>query len=314
MSKAEATMNSYSSYLEFDRKKWAALRDLTPLPLTEKELEKLKGLNEQVSIQEVEEIYLPLTRLINLYVAASQQLYRATTSFLGNHAQKVPYIIGIAGSVAVGKSTTARLLQILLSRWDNHRKVDLITTDGFLYPNRVLEERGLMNKKGFPESYNTKKLIRLMGDVKSGKSEVKAPVYSHLAYDILPDEAQIIRKPDILIVEGINVLQVNKEAQVFVSDFFDFSLYVDALEHDIERWYIERFLMLRHTAFQSPKSYFHRFANLTETEAIQTATQIWKEINAKNLHENILPTKGRAQLILKKGSNHAVQKILLRKL
>lgn len=307
-------MNSYSPYLEFDRKKWDTLRDNTPLSLTEKELENLKGVNVQVSIQEVQDVYLPLTRLINLYVAASQQLHKASTSFLGNHAQKVPYIIGIAGSVAVGKSTIARLLQILLSRWENHRKVDLVTTDGFLYPNRVLEARGIMHKKGFPESYDTKRLIKFLGDVKSGKSEVKAPVYSHLAYDILEGEVQPVNNPDILIVEGINVLQVNKEDRVFVSDFFDFSIYVDALETDIKRWYLERFLMLRDTAFQDAKSYFHRFSNLTEIDAIEMATQIWQEINAKNLHENILPSKGRAQLILKKGVNHQVQQLLLRKL
>jgi type I pantothenate kinase len=233
---------------------------------------------------------------------------------LGNQAQKIPFIIGIAGSVAVGKSTTARLLQMLLSRWENHPKVDLITTDGFLFPNQILENRDLMNRKGFPESYDIKKLITFMRDVKAGKSNVGAPIYSHLEYDILPTEKQVIRNPDILIVEGINVLQVNKESRVFVSDFFDFSLYVDAPEYDIERWYIERFRMLRDTAFKNPKSYFHRFASLTETEAINTATHIWKEINARNLHDNILPTRGRAQLILKKGSNHAVQRILLRKL
>lgn len=306
-------MKRYSSYIEFDRDQWAALRDHMPLSLTPEELEQVKGLNEQVSISEVEEIYLPLTRLINLHVAAYQHLHRTATEFLGSRSQKTPFIIGIAGSVAVGKSTTARLLQMLLSRWENHPKVDLVTTDGFLYPNRILENKVLMNRKGFPESYDIKKLIAFMRDVKSGKSNVEAPIYSHLEYDILPHEKQLISSPDILIVEGINVLQVNKESHVFVSDFFDFSLYVDAHEHDIERWYIERFRMLRDTAFQNPKSYFHRFASLTETEAINTATHIWKEINARNLHENILPTRGRAQVILKKGTNHEVQRVLLRK-
>jgi type I pantothenate kinase len=308
-------MNSYSPYFKFDREEWSTLRDNIPLPLTEEDLQQLKGLNEMVSIQEVEQIYLPLTRLINLYVAASQQLHQATTSFLDkNHDPKIPYIIGIAGSVAVGKSTTARLLQTLLSRWANHRKVDLITTDGFLYPNHVLEERGLMKKKGFPESYDIKTLIKFIGDVKSGKPKVAAPIYSHLSYDIIPGEEAVVSNPDILIVEGINVLQVSKEAQVFVSDFFDLSLYVDAEEQDIERWYIERFRMLRDTAFQNPQSYFHRYADLSEKQAVQTAAQIWEEINARNLHENILPTRGRARLILKKGPDHGVQEILLRKL
>lgn len=307
-------MNQLSGYYSFDRNEWSRLRDHTPLPLTEDDLEKLRGLNENVSIQEVEEIYLPLTRLIHLHVAATQQLHLETTSFLGNKPQKVPYIIGIAGSVAVGKSTTARLLQTLLSRWDHHPKVDLVTTDGFLYPNRILEKRGLMKKKGFPESYDIKKLLQFMNDVKAGKPEARAPIYSHLAYDILPHVEEVISNPDILIVEGINVLQVGKGAQVFVSDFFNFSIYVDAQEKDIEQWYIERFRVLRDTAFQNPQSYFHRYANLTEDQAVETATQIWKEINARNLHENILPTKGRARLILEKGSNHRVEHIYYRKL
>ncbi|WP_028399929.1 type I pantothenate kinase [Ectobacillus panaciterrae] len=307
-------MHFDTPYIEFGREQWAGLRDHTPLTLTEQELEKLKGLNEQVSLQEVEDIYLPLTSLINLYVKASQQLHEMASSFLGNDTKKVPYIIGIAGSVAVGKSTTARLLQTLLSRFENHQKVDLITTDGFLYPNRILEQKGIMNKKGFPESYDMKKLIQFISDVKAGRNKVTAPVYSHLAYDILPDEAVEISNPDILIVEGINVLQVSKAHQVFVSDFFDFSLYVDAREEDIERWYIERFLMLQQTAFQNPKSYFHRFTDLSRENAVTMAMQIWKDINAKNLHENILPTKGRAQSILYKGTDHKTERICLRKL
>ncbi|MEI7026208.1 type I pantothenate kinase [Paenibacillus sp. y28] len=308
-------MTSYSPYLEFNRNEWSALRDHTPLSLTEEELEQLKGFNEQVSIQEVEKIYLPLTRLIHLHVVAAQQLHQSTTCFHQHHAPKSPFIIGIAGSVAVGKSTTARLLQTLLSRWDNHRKVDLITTDGFLYPNGVLEKRGLMNKKGFPESYDIKKLLKFIGDVKSGYPEVKAPLYSHLTYDILPDEAAVVHNPDILILEGINVLQVSKDAKLFVSDFFDFSIYVDAEESDIERWYIDRFLRLRATAFKNTQSYFHsRFANQTEQEARESAAQIWKEINARNLHENILPTKRRAQLILQKGPDHKIQRVHLRRL
>ncbi|MGE7186208.1 type I pantothenate kinase [Peribacillus sp. NPDC006672] len=306
-------MSSYTPYFKFNRKKWASLRNHTPLPLTEEELDDLKGINEEISIQEVEEIYLPLTRLINLYVEASQQLNTATSSFLKTNAKKVPYIIGIAGSVAVGKSTTARLLQTLLSRWDNHRNVGLVTTDGFLYSNDSLEEKGLMKRKGFPESYDTQKLINLIGDVKAGKNKVEVPIYSHLTYDILSNEVQTICNPDILIVEGVNVLQVNKENQVFVSDFFDFSLYVDANEVDIERWYVERFLLLQKTAFQRPESYFHRYTNLSKKNAIEKATQIWEEINLKNLHENILPTKGRANLVLKKGSDHKVENIYLRK-
>lgn len=308
-------MKRYSPYYEYDREAWAALRDHTPLPLTAEELEQLKGLNDQMSIKEVEEVYLPLTRLIHLYVKASQQLHDITSSFLRNGTPKVPYIIGIAGSVAVGKSTTARLLQTLLARWESHPKVDLVTTDGFLYPNAVLEERDIMNKKGFPESYDIKKLIRFIADIKSGKPEVQAPLYSHLTYDVLQDEVQTVHQPDILIVEGINVLQVNKGARVFVSDFFDFSIYVDAPEKDIEQWYIDRFLLLRSTAFNNEQSYFHpRFSKLSREESIVTASQIWHEINAKNLHENILPTKERAQLILTKGENHAIQKIRLRKL
>ncbi|TBL81318.1 type I pantothenate kinase [Paenibacillus thalictri] len=307
-------MKPHSLYIEFDRNDWSALRDHTPLPMTEAELEHLKGLNEQVSIQEVEQMYLPLTRLIHLYVEASRRLHLASTAFHGKQTQKVPYIIGIAGSVAVGKSTTSRLLQSLLSRWDGHRNVDLVTTDGFLYPNRVLEERGMMNKKGFPESYDIKKLLKFIATVKSGAAEAHAPVYSHLYYDILQDEVQVVRNPDILILEGINVLQVNKEAQIFVSDFFDFSIFVDAQERDIEQWYIERFLMLRDTAFRNPTSYFHKYGSLTKEEAVQTATRIWKEINSRNLSENILPTKGRAQLILRKDADHSIRNIYLRKL
>ncbi|MFF2445050.1 type I pantothenate kinase [Priestia megaterium] len=307
-------MSSFTPYFEFNRKKWASLRNHTPLPLTEEELESLKGLNVEISIEEVEKIYLPLTRLINLYVKASQQLHTVTTSFLGNNEKKVPYIIGIAGSVAVGKSTTARLLQTLLSRWDNHRKVDLVTTDGFLYSTDLLKKNGLMKRKGFPESYDTQKLIDFIADVKSGKNKVEAPIYSHMIYDVLPNQVQTICTPDILILEGINVLQVNKGKQTFVSDFFDFSIYVDAEVSDIKRWYIERFLLLQETAFQNPNSYFHRYTNLSKENAVKKATQIWEEINLINLDENILPTRGRAHLVLKKDSDHKVKDIYLRKL
>lgn len=306
-------MNTYSPYFEFDRKAWNTSRDLPPLLLSEEEFEKLKGLNETIPMHEVATIYLPLSRLIHLYVSAFQQLHAKMTSFLGMPAPKSPYFIGIAGSVAVGKSTTARLLQTLLSRWDEHPRVDLVTTDGFLYPNRVMEEKGIMNKKGFPESYDIKKLMQFIGNVKSGQPDLRAPVYSHLAYDILSDEEQIIDQPDILILEGINVLQVNTEAPVFISDFFDFSIYIDAEEHDIRKWYIERYQLLRDTAFQDPRSYFHQFASLTEEEAVEKASEIWTNINAKNLHENILPTKERAKMIIKKGPDHLIQHVSLRK-
>jgi type I pantothenate kinase len=284
------------------------------LPITEAEFERLRGLNDPIPFKEVEEVYLPLTELILLYVEAAQQLKRAAGAHLSLTDVKVPFIIGIAGSVAVGKSTVSRLLKVLLARSRNHPSVDLVTTDGFLYPNRVLEERGIMNRKGFPESYHIRKLLQFLSDVKSGKPEVAAPVYSHLYYDILPDEYQVVRSPDILIVEGINVLQVNKQAPLFVSDFFDLSIYVDADERDIERWYVERFLMLRDTAFRDPSSYFHRYADLSEQEAVDTARRIWREINAVNLHENILPTRGRARIILVKGPDHAVRHAFIRKL
>ncbi|MEH7385656.1 type I pantothenate kinase [Bacillus sp. JJ1521] len=306
-------MNPLTNYIEFNREKWAELRNKTPLLLTAEELESIRGINEEISLQEVEEIYLPLTRLINLKVEASQQLQGVTNSFLDYKAKKVPYIIGIAGSVAVGKSTAARVLQTLLSRWDNHKKVGLVTTDGFLYPNATLESKGLMSRKGFPESYDTQKLIQFMMKVKSSKRKVEAPLYSHLTYDVLKDKVEMIDQPDILIVEGINVLQVSKAHSVFVSDFFDFSIYIDADVRNIKNWYIERFLTLQKTAFQNPKSYFHRYTELSLDEAIQKATDIWEEINAKNLRENILPTRRRAKVVLKKGEDHLMEKVYLKK-
>lgn len=309
-----------SPFVTFNREEWKRLRASTPLTITDAELACLQGLNETLSMAEVTDIYLPLSRLLNLYVGATQELYHATNTFLGNPAAKVPFIIGIAGSVAVGKSTTARILQTLLSRWPNHPKVDLVTTDGFLFPNRILEERGLLKRKGFPESYDIRRLIQFLSGVKSGLPEVSAPVYSHLAYDILPDEVKTVRQPDVLIVEGLNVLQIpvdenqRQASEVFVSDFFDFSIYVDADEQDIMNWYIERFKLLRQTAFSNPASYFHRYASLSDEEATEVAAVIWNEINGVNLRHNILPTRGRAHLILEKGADHYVQSVKLRKL
>jgi len=308
-----------SPFIELSRDEWSQLRNNTPLTLTEADLTLLSGINDSISLREVEEIYLPLSRLLNLYVGATQQLHAATQIFLGHTAARVPYVIGIAGSVAVGKSTTSRLLQALLARWSNHPKVDLVTTDGFLYPNAVLEERGLMDRKGFPESYDRRRLVNFVTAVKSGEPRVDAPLYSHLSYDILPDQAQVVEQPDIMIVEGLNVLQTRSssadpELPVFVSDLFDFSIYVDAEEDHIRDWYVERFLTLRRTAFRDPASYFHRYAMLRDEEARRLALGIWERINAVNLRENILPTRMRARLILEKGRDHAIQRVRLRKL
>lgn len=310
---------SLSRYLSFSRQGWAPLRGKTPLTLTEPELLALRGVNERLDLDEVRDIYLPLSRLLNLYVAASQQLGVVTDTFLGNTAGHVPFIIGLAGSVAVGKSTTARVLRALLARWPDHPKVDLVTTDGFIFPNRVLTERDLMGRKGFPESYDVKRLIEFMAAVKAGEPRVEAPLYSHVAYDIVPDRVQSVEAPNILIVEGLNVLQTaaqvaGKPARLFVSDFFDFSIYIDAHEPDIETWYVERFLQLRSGVFRDPASYFHKYASLTDQEAVAEARRIWREINGLNLHENILPTRERAQLILEKAADHRIANVKLRKI
>jgi len=309
---------SLSPYIDFSRDEWSLLRNSTPLTLSEEDLVRLRGINENISLREVEEIYLPLSRLLNLYVAATQNLHKATHTFLGHSTAKVPYVIGIAGSVAVGKSTAARILQALLARWPNHPKVDLITTDGFLLPNAVLEARGLMKRKGFPESYDRRRLVKFVADLKSGEPQVSAPVYSHLTYDILPDQVQTVRQSDIMILEGLNVLQTGvgsaDHSPVFVSDYFDFSIYLDADETFIKRWYVDRFLTFRRTAFRDPVSYFHRYASLSDHEARETALKIWNEINGVNLRENILPTRTRAHLILEKGADHLIQQVKLRKL
>jgi type I pantothenate kinase len=310
-----ARVRELSPYVELRREQWRELRRSTPLTLTLDDVVRLRGLGDPVDLAEVVDVYLPLSRLISLQVAARQQLYEATTSFLGEdigETGKVPFVIGIAGSVAVGKSTTARLLRSLLARWPGHPHVDLVTTDGFLYPKAELIRRGLMSRKGFPESYDRRALLRFVAEVKSGAEEVIAPVYSHLAYDILPGEVQIVHRPDILIVEGLNVLQPG--ARLAVADLFDFSIFVDAHTEDIARWYIERFLALRSTAFADPASHFHHYASLTDAEAQAEATRLWQRTNEPNLINNILPTRPRATLVLRKDADHRISRVRLRKL
>ena len=315
----QRTEHNLSPYRVFSRAEWAALRADTPMTLPPGEIARLRSLNDRLDMAEVEEIYLPLSRLLSMYVAATQRLFRAQQAFLGTEDVKMPYIIGVAGSVAVGKSTTARVLQALLTRWPNTPRVDLLTTDGFLFPNAVLERENLMDKKGFPESYDLPALLRFLSDVKAGRRPVRAPVYSHLIYDVMPNEWLEIDRPDILIVEGLNVLQAGRgpkdgKAIPFVSDFFDFSIYLDADDQVLLNWYVDRFLTLRGTAFRDPMSYFHRFSQLSDDEAIATASSIWSRINLVNLHENILPTRQRADLILKKDESHAVEEVALRRL
>ena len=312
---------SFSAYIKFARDDWAQLRSNTPLTLAEPDLAALRGANEQVSLDDVVEVYLPLSRLLNLHFRSARNLSGVKDEFLGRLVGGRPYVIAIAGSVAVGKSTFARVLQALLSRWPDHPRVALVTTDGFLLPNRVLEERGLMRRKGFPESYDRRRMIKFLADVKAGKTRVDAPVYSHRAYDIVPGELQTIENPDILIFEGLNVLQTGTvdsrrahPPNIIVSDFFDFSLYLDANAGDIESWYIERFLWLQRAVFSHPGSYFHHYRDLSPVEARETARRIWREINLLNLEENILPTRERAHVVLRKRADHTISEVWLRQL
>src|SRR6267378_3373983 len=315
----QRTDDGLSPYRAFTRAEWAVLRDDTPMTLTQEEVTRLRSMHDRLDMSEVEEIYLPLSRLLSMYVAATQRLFRVQQRFLGTEDAKMPYIIGIGGSVAVGKSTTARVLQALLARWPNVPKVDLITTDGFLYPNAILERENLMDRKGFPESYDLPALLRFLTDVKAGRRPTRAPIYSHLVYDIVPNEWIEVDRPDILIVEGVNVLQTGRlprdgKAVPVVSDFFDFSVYIDAEEPVLREWYVKRFLALRDTAFHDPKSYFHRYAPLSDEEATATAIAIWERTNLANLEDNILPTRPRATLILKKGADHVIETVALRRL
>jgi type I pantothenate kinase len=309
----------FSPYVDFTRDEWSRLRASTPLPLSESDLAALRSLDEPMPLGEVEEVYLPLSRLLNLRVAATYELHRVTGTFLGHLHARVPYVIGVAGSVAVGKSTISRILQALLMRWPDHPRVDLVTTDGFLLPNATLEARGLMSRKGFPESYDVRRLVRFLGDLKAGAAEVRAPVYSHLTYDIVPGEENVLHSPDIVIVEGVNVLQTpgrrgRADSSVVVSDFFDFSLYVDASEDDLLDWYVERLLLLRQTSLHDPRSFFHFLTDYSEDATRDFAVSVWKQVNLVNLHENIAPTRDRANLVLEKAADHSVRRVRLRKL
>jgi type I pantothenate kinase len=298
-------------YLDFSREEWAALRANTPLTLTPADIEKIRGINVLLDVDMVEHTYLPLSRLLNLHVQGSRQVASVTDTFLGAPPTPIPFVIGVAGSVAVGKSTTSRLLQELLARWPHHPRVELVTTDGFLHPNSVLEARGLMDRKGFPESYDRQALVDFVARAKAGEDQLEIPVYSHIAYDIVPDEVRVLTRPDILIVEGLNVLQAGHGA--FVSDYLDFSIFVDADPSHIRSWYVERFLTLRDTAFAQSDAYFRRFAGLSDQEASGVALDIWQRINEVNLVENILPTRERATLILDKAYDHSVERVRLRR-
>jgi type I pantothenate kinase len=302
-------------FVEILRADWAELGNTTELPLTESEIAQIRGLGDFLDIKEVTEVYLPLSRFLNIYVSEYSKLHKATSDFLGERSAKVPFVIGIAGSVAVGKSTVSRLLRELLARWEGTPKVALITTDGFLYPNAELEKRSLMHRKGFPESYDRLALLNFVADIKSGKQEVQAPVYSHLTYDIVPDTFETVSSPDVVIIEGLNVLQSpGLDQEVTLSDYFDFKIYVDAETKNISKWFLNRFHELRESAFTNPASYFHRYAEMPLDKALEKATEIWQTINLPNLTENILPTRSRATLVLKKGDQHAVESVLLRKL
>jgi type I pantothenate kinase len=304
-----------SPFVEIARADWAALASASETPLTADEIGHIRGLGDFLDIDEVRDVYLPLSRLLNLYVAETQKLHGATSSFLGERAKRTPFIIGVAGSVAVGKSTVSRLLRELLARWEGTPNVALITTDGFLYPNAELEARGIMHRKGFPESYDRMALLKFVADVKSGLPSVSAPVYSHLYYDIIPGQRAVVESPDVLIVEGLNVLQQpGADQAVALSDYFDFKIYVDAQPTDIKQWFLERFAKLRESAFTNPESYFHRYSQVEYEVALNRANEIWDTINLPNLVDNIQPTKSRATLVLQKGSNHQVERVLLRKI
>jgi type I pantothenate kinase len=302
-------------FVEISRADWAELGNATELPLTEAEISQIRGLGDFLDIKEVQEVYLPLSRFLNIYVSEYSKLHRATSNFLGERSAKVPFVIGIAGSVAVGKSTISRLLRELLARWEGTPKVALITTDGFLYPNAELEKRALMHRKGFPESYDRLALLNFVADIKSGKESVSAPVYSHLTYDIVPGQFETVESPDVVIIEGLNVLQSpGADQETTLSDYFDFKIYVDAATENISKWFLNRFHELRESAFTNPESYFHRYAEMPLDKALERANEIWATINLPNLTENILPTRSRATLVLKKGDKHAVESVLLRKL